>query len=216
MNGRIRLYTGYERLWHWAQAATVLLLLATGLEIRGAWHPLGFAAAVRVHEVAGFVLLGNAALGLFYFLTSGAIRQYVGAPRDFATLAVRQVRYYLRGIFRGDPHPVARTREARLNPLQQVVYVGILNVLLPWQLLSGLAMWGLGRWPALEAAVGGLATLAPLHALGAWLFATFVVAHVYLTTTAGPRPLSGIVAMLTGYEDEAPSAAPHAAKEVVS
>lgn len=216
MSGRVRLYSVYERLWHWAQAGTVLLLLATGLEVRGTFTLLGFSAAVRVHEVTGLVLLGNAVLGLFYFLTSGAIRQYVGAPRDFATLAVKQARYYLRGIFRGEPHPVARTKEARLNPLQQVVYVGILNVLLPWQLLSGLAILGLGRWPALEAAVGGLAVLVPLHALGAWLFATFVVAHVYLTTTAGPRPVSGLVAMVTGWEEEAAHPAPPAAKEVAS
>lgn len=216
MSGRVRLYSVYERLWHWAQAGTVLLLLATGLEVRGTFTLLGFAAAVRVHEVTGLVLLGNAVLGLFYFLTSGAIRQYVGAPRDFATLAVKQARYYLRGIFRGEPHPVARTKEARLNPLQQVVYVGILNVLLPWQLVSGLAILGIGRWPALEVAVGGLAVLVPLHALGAWLFATFVVAHVYLTTTAGPRPVSGLVAMVTGWEEEAAHAAPPHAKEVAS
>lgn len=216
MSGRVRLYSVYERLWHWAQAGTVLLLLATGLEVRGTFTLLGFAAAVRVHEVTGLVLLGNAVLGLFYFLTSGAIRQYVGAPRDFATLAVKQARYYLRGIFRGEPHPVARTKEARLNPLQQVVYVGILNVLLPWQLVSGLAILGIGRWPALEVAVGGLAVLVPLHALGAWLFATFVVAHVYLTTTAGPRPVSGLVAMVTGWEEEAAHPAPPHAKEVAS
>lgn len=198
---RVRIYSRYERLWHWAQAGTVLVLLATGLEVRGAVALLGLAAAVRVHEVAGYVLLGNAFLGLFYFLTSGAIRQYVPAPRDFATLAVRQALYYLRGIFRGAPHPVARTPGARLNPLQQLVYVGILNVLLPWQLLSGLAIEGLERWPGLERAVGGLDVLVPLHALGAWLFTTFLVAHVYLTTTAGRHPLAGIRSMVTGWDE---------------
>lgn len=217
-HARVRLYSAYERIWHWTQAGSVLVLLATGLEVRGAYALLGFATAVRVHEATGFFLLANAFLGLFYFLTSGAIRQYVAAPRDFATLAVRQAAYYLRGIFRGEPHPVERTPRARLNPLQQVVYVAILNVLLPWQVLSGLAVWGIARWPALEAAVGGLDVLVPLHALGAWLFATFVLAHVYLTTTAGRRPLSGIVAMVTGWDEVGRTAtAPTApAKEVTS
>lgn len=213
--GRVRIYSGYERLWHWVQAGSVLLLLATGLEVRGVVHVLGFRAAVRLHELTGFFLLGNAFLGLFYFLTSGAIRQYVAPPRDFATLAVRQALYYVRGIFRGEPHPVERTPRARLNPLQKIVYVGILNVLLPWQILSGLAIWGLERWPGLEGALGGLDVLVPLHALGAWLFATFLVAHVYLTTTAGPRPLSGLRAMVTGFEEHAPSPAA-APKEVSS
>ena len=198
---RMKIYSVYERLWHWMQAGTVLVLLATGLEVRGVVAVLGFRAAVRLHEATGFLLLANAFLGLFYFLTSGAIRQYVAAPRDFATLAVRQALYYVRGIFRGAPHPVERTPGARLNPLQKIVYVGILNVLLPWQLLSGLALWGLERWPGLEHAVGGLDALVPLHALGAWLFTTFIVAHVYLTTTAGRRPLAGIKSMVTGWDE---------------
>ena len=43
--------------------------------------------------------------------------------------------------------------------------------------------------------------LLPLHALGAWLFAAFILVHVYLTTTSGRRPLDGIKAMITGWEE---------------
>jgi thiosulfate reductase cytochrome b subunit len=42
--------------------------------------------------------------------------------------------------------------------------------------------------------------LAPFHALLAWLFAAFIVGHVYLTTT-GATPLEGIRAMVTGFEE---------------
>ena len=131
----------------------------------------------------------------------GAIRQYVGEPRDFTTLALKQALYYLRGIFRGDPHPVERSAKARLNPLQKLTYVMILNVLLPWQIFSGLAIWGLERWPHIENWLGGLPVLMPLHALGSWLFAAFILMHVYLTTTSGRRPESGIEAMITGWEE---------------
>jgi hypothetical protein len=34
----------------------------------------------------------------------------------------------------------------------------------------------------------------------AWTFATFIVGHVYLTTT-GREPLEGIKSMVTGWED---------------
>lgn len=208
MNGsgeRVRLYSLYERVWHWMQALAVGLLLLSGFEVRGMFRLLGFERAVRLHEALGFFLLANAFLGLFYFLTSGAIRQYVQAPRDFATLAVRQALYYVRGIFRGEPHPVERTARARLNPLQKVVYVAILNVLLPWQILTGVLVWGIERWPQVERWTGGLDVLVPLHALGSWLFLAFLVAHVYLTTTSGPRPLSGISSMVTGWEDAPPA-----------
>jgi len=195
------LYPFYERVWHWVQAVAVLLLLLTGLEIRDHIRLLGFELSVRMHTALGVFLIINAFLGLFYFLTSGAIRQYVTQPRDFATLAVKQMTYYMGGIFRGAPHPVERTAGQRLNPLQQAVYLIILNVLLPWQIFTGLAIWGLEQWPHLEAAIGGLPILLPLHALGSWLFAAFIIMHVYLTTTSGLKPLDGIKAMILGWEE---------------
>lgn len=198
---RVKLYPTYERIWHWVQAFAVLALLVTGLEIRDHVHLIGFEPAIRFHNALGFFLLFNAFLGFFYFLTSGAISQYVSQPRDFGTLAVQQATYYLRGIFKGDPHPVERTAKARLNPLQKVVYMVILNMLLPWQIFTGFAIWGLERWPNIEDAVGGLPVLLPLHALGSWLFAAFILMHVYLTTTSGRRPLSGLKAMITGWEE---------------
>jgi thiosulfate reductase cytochrome b subunit len=189
-------------MWHWLQAAAILLLMATGLVIHNpdAFGVLSFSAAVGVHNVLGFLLMANAFLGMFYYITTGIIRHYVPEPREFVSLSMRQAMFYLRGIFRGDPHPLERTDERRLNPLQQATYLVILNVLLPLQLVTGLLMWSGQRWPSTVAAVGGLPTLSMWHTFGAWLFGTFVVAHVYLTTT-GSTPLAHIKAMIWGYEE---------------
>jgi len=46
---------------------------------------------------------------------------------------------------------------------------------------------------------GGLRALAPLHLFGAWMLVSFVIVHVYMTTT-GHTPLASIKAMITGYE----------------
>ena len=46
----------------------------------------------------------------------------------------------------------------------------------------------------------GLALLAPFHSLIAWTLATFIVVHVYLTTT-GATPLEATRAMITGFEE---------------
>jgi thiosulfate reductase cytochrome b subunit len=105
----------------------------------------------------------------------------------------------LQGIFRGDPHPFEKTQDKKLNPLQQVTYFGILNVLLPLQVITGMLMFGVQLWPGLAQRLGGLPFLAPLHSLVAWTFAGFIVAHVYLTTT-GQSPLAGIQAMMNGWE----------------
>ena len=111
-----------------------------------------------------------------------------------------EARYYLGGIFRGEPHPFARDPAHKLNQLQQVTYLAILNVLLPLQIITGASMWGAQRWPQIAAALGGLTFLAPLHALLAWLFAAFLLMHIYLTTT-GHTPLSNIRAMIVGWDE---------------
>lgn len=216
---RIYLYSAYERIWHWAQAAIMILLIVTGFEIHSpdtiSW--LSFETAVRLHTVLGFLLLANAFLGLFYHLTTGAIRQYIPEPRDFVSLAWQQALFYLLGIFRGEPHPIEKSRSAKLNPLQRITYLVILNLLLPLQVVTGLLIWGATEWPTLRSALGGLPVLAPIHTLGAWIFLAFVVLHVYLTTT-GSTPLSSIRAMVTGWEEveDGQGPGPEAARPIAS
>jgi Ni/Fe-hydrogenase b-type cytochrome subunit len=199
---RHRLYSPYERIWHWLQAIGIGLLMLTGAAIHApsALGWLRFEAAVALHNTLGFLLLANAFLGLFYYLVTGTIRQHLPQPRDFVSLAARQAWYYIDGIFHGEPHPLEKTPKRRLNPLQQVTYLLILNVLLPLQVTTGLLMWGAQRWPETVQSVGGLPSLSMIHTLGAWLFGSFVVMHVYLTTT-GRTPLANLKAMVVGYED---------------
>ena len=106
----------------------------------------------------------------------------------------------MRGIFRSEPHPFEKTHDKKLNPLQQITYIAILNVLLPLQGITGLLIWGTQRWPEIAATLGGLPFMAPFHTLIAWLFGAFIVLHVYLTTT-GPTPISSIKAMMDGWDD---------------
>ena len=111
-----------------------------------------------------------------------------------------QTIYYTKGIFVGDPHPIQKTHDNKLNPLQQVTYLTILNILLPAQILTGILIWGAQRWPDLAQMLGGLPVLAPVHTLVAWTFGTFIVMHVYLTTT-GHTPAAGIKAMIEGWDE---------------
>ena len=75
-----------------------------------------------------------------------------------------------------------KPRRNKLNPLQQVTYLGILNVLLPAQIITGVLIWGLQEWPMIAAQLGGFQILAMVHTMAAWLFAAFIVSHVYLTS----------------------------------
>lgn len=201
------MYSVYERQWHWLQTAVILGLAFTGIVVHEpAMFPfLQYGWVVDLHNVFALLLVLNAALALFYHLASGEIRQYIPRPYGFFDNAVEQALFYLKGIFRGDPHPFDKTREHKLNPLQQLTYFGLLNVLLPGIMLTGILMWGAQRWPELSAAIGGLSIIAPIHTLIAWMLVAFIIAHVYLTTT-GHSPLAGIRSMMLGYEEEPQSA----------
>jgi thiosulfate reductase cytochrome b subunit len=159
-----------------------------------------FSYVVQVHNVLAAILVINAVMSLFYHLASGEMRQFLPRPRGFFDQMFEQARYYLSGIFHGEHHPFEKTRGHKLNPLQQITYLAILNVLLPLQIITGALMWGAHRWPEVVGQLGGLPLLAPIHTLLSWLFAAFIVAHVYLTTT-GPTPLAGIRAMMMGWDE---------------
>ncbi len=196
-------YTLSERVWHWAQALLMILLILTGLNMH---YPERFALfgrmeiAVRLHSALAFILLANAFLGLFYQLSTSGLRKYIPMPMDFTRGSLEQIKYYLWGIFRGAPHPYERTREKRLNPLQKITYFALLNILLPFQILTGILCWGSTRWPETFNSLGGLNILAPAHTLGSYFFLAFLIGHIYLTTT-GDTPMSNIKAMITGKEE---------------
>lgn len=199
---QVYMYTTYERLWHWLQTFTILGLIFTGLVIHkpDIFGIFSFRYVVLVHNILAAILVVNAGLSLFYHLASGEIKQYLPRPAGFFDRAIIQARYYLNGIFKGEPHPFEKTPDKKLNPLQQVTYFGLLNILLPLQVITGALMWGAQQWPELTARLGGLPFLAPFHSLIAWLLASFVVAHVYLTTT-GHEPLASIRAMMSGWDE---------------
>jgi thiosulfate reductase cytochrome b subunit len=197
----VHIYEPYERFWHWLQAVAIIILVITGSIIHwpGWVGTASFTKLVITHNVVAAILVANALLSIVWHVASGAIRSYIPRPRGFFDQAVEQMMFYIQGIFRGEPHPFEKDARHKMNPLQQMTYVVILNVLLPLQMLTGIMIWGAQHWPSLTASLGGLGFLLPFHSLIAWLFASFVILHVYLTTT-GATPLAAIRAMISGWE----------------
>ena len=198
------LYTGAERFWHWLQMAAILTLLVVGLIIHEPqWFGgLSFRGMVFIHTVVGWILVGNFLLALYYFLATDYLKQFVPKPQGFFSRALLQAKFYIQGIFRGEPHPFKKSFWDKLNPMQRMAYFGLLFGMLPIQMITGVWLWAARIWPA-AASLFGTATMtwvAAIHTLDAWLIATFVVGHVYLTTT-GARPLEYIEAMITGWEE---------------
>lgn len=196
------IYDAYERLWHWLQAGSIIILLFTGLIIHKPhmFSMFSFAYMVEIHNIVGFILFANAALSLFYNLASGEIKQFIPEPKGFIGRSIAQASYYTKGVFEGQSHPEEKSRDRKMNVLQQVTYLAILYILLPAQVITGILIWGAQEWPEIASSVGGLAFLGPVHTFIAWTFATFIVMHVYLTTH-GHTPTAGIKAMIRGWDE---------------
>ncbi|HXF86088.1 MAG TPA: cytochrome b/b6 domain-containing protein [Anaerolineales bacterium] len=199
---RIYMYESYRRFWHWLQSTSIVILLFTGLIIHrpDIFGVFSFRHVVTVHNVIAVLLVINAVLSLFYHLTTGRIREFIPRPYGFFDDAIVQAKYYLRGIFKGEPHPFEKRPDSRMNPIQKATYFMILNVLLPLQILTGALMWGVQKIPVFANALGGLPFLAPFHSFVAWMFGTFILVHIYMTTT-GTTPLEAMRAMITGWEE---------------
>jgi thiosulfate reductase cytochrome b subunit len=192
-------YRGFERFWHWTQAALILFLAVTGFEIHGAISFFGFQQAVRYHSASAILFLVLIVFAIFWHFTTGEWRQYLPTWTNLRA----QAEYYVFGIFRQAPHPTRKTVLSKLNPLQKLVYAALKVLVIPLMVVSGL-LYMFYRYPqrhqVVSLNVGGLETIALVHTLGAFLLLSFLIAHLYLMTT-GQTVTSNLKAMVTGYED---------------
>lgn len=191
----IYLYTRYERFWHWMQTALILLLLLTGFELNGLFTLFGFKAAAEVHNIAGLTWLILFAFFVFWLFTTGEWRQYVPTTRKMLSV----IRYYTYGIFRGEPHPVPKRKDAKHNPLQRLVYLSLAAALLPVQMATGFLYWGYNSWKDWGVGWLSLELVATIHLAGAFAILSFIIVHIYMITT-GHTVFAHTRAMISGWE----------------
>ncbi|TAA47039.1 cytochrome b/b6 domain-containing protein [Corallincola spongiicola] len=195
MSAVVVIFKRFERFWHWAQAAMVLLLIVTGFELHGFFRLFGFADAVSLHDWAGFSWAVLLVLAFTWIFTSGEWRQYL--PRLEGLGAT--VRFYLLGVFKGESHPHDMTPAQKFNPLQGAGYLGIVFGLLPLQVATGCLYF---FFPELRAAgwLQSIDWVAWLHTFNAYSLLSFLVIHLYMITF-GKRISSHLRAMITGKEE---------------
>ena len=190
------LYTRYERLWHWLQTAFILILLVTGFEVHDNYSLIGFANAVEIHRVIGITWLIAFFFFVFWLFTTGEWRQYIPTTKK----VIEVMKYYMYGIFLGKSHPVPKRKDAKHNPLQRIIYLVLAALLLPFQMITGFLYWGYNSWPAWNLEFLPISLIAFLHILGSFALLSFVIVHVYMTTT-GHSIFAHTKAMITGWEE---------------
>lgn len=87
----------------------------------------------------------------------------------------------------------------RYNPIQKLAYLGVVFILLPLMVLTGLTMTpGMdAAWPWLLDVFGGRQSARTLHFISASLIVLFVLVHVFEVILVGP--VRAIGSMITGW-----------------
>lgn len=196
---KIYLYTKFERFWHWLQAVMIITLLITGIEVHGTFNLLGYKRAVAVHSFVGLSWLILFVFFVFWLFTTGEWRQYIPTTKKLFSVML----YYSIGIFQGKPHPVQKSPGAKHNPLQRLTYLALSALLLPVQMFTGLLYYTWNSWHNSAIPILSVIPLTPvalIHTLVSFLLLSFLLVHVYMTTT-GHSLFSHIAGMITGWEE---------------
>lgn len=150
-----------------------------------------------VHLFFAWVFAGTLAVWLIASLANGHLwRDLVVKPRDLRDLP--------RDLFN---HLRFRFRHGRsYNPLQKLSYAGVVFVLFPLIILTGLTMSpGLNAaWPWLLDLFGGRQTARTIHFVVMVLLVLFFIVHIVMVLLAGP--INELRSMITGYYRTSPDA----------
>ena len=123
------------RIWHWVNAFGFVFMIVTGLQLRypEIFSLMSFRGAVELHNTAGFILIGNYFLWLGFYLFSDRIKIYHPElnPRKHFDDSIRQVLFYGRGIFIGEPNPHHGGPYNKFNPMQKMAYQVIMMIVVP-------------------------------------------------------------------------------------
>ncbi len=148
-----------------------------------------------VHFFFAWVLVGALAVWTVASLFNGHLwRDVILKPRDLRALP-RDIADHFR----------LKLRHGRsYAPLQKLAYFGVLFVLFPLIVLTGLAMSPTmnAGWPWLVEVFGGRQTARTIHFVVMVLLVLFFVVHIVMVVLAGP--INELRSMITGYYRASP------------
>jgi thiosulfate reductase cytochrome b subunit len=200
---KVYIATRIDRLWHWSNAVGIVLLVLSGFQIHFSEQFRLFGdhtQALNWHNLIGLIVCFGWGLWLLYNLLSKRFfRYYLPNRDDLPAGMIRQALFYGMGIFKGEPHPFPVGENRKFNPLQKWTYLGVMMLLIPFQIVTGLYLYFMvvGVIP-FDGSDAWFASI--FHYVGAFFATLFVISHIYLGTT-GHKPWGQFQCMLTGYHD---------------
>ncbi len=198
------------RAMHWAAAASIAVLVATGFYIgRPYFAPAPAETADAfvmgtmrfLHFAAAAVLVATAIVRIYWLFAGNRYERLtalfpITSGKDLRNLGLIAKKYLLMRWESG-PHYLGH------NPLQQVAYTALYAVV-GLQVLTGFALYGMADpdgffyrvlgWEALF--LGGLPVVRFIHHVLTWVILIFVPIHVYLALRADVTERGGAISSI--------------------
>jgi formate dehydrogenase gamma subunit len=200
---RIHLHPLPLRIWHWANALMVILLLITGIELRlpgVAALPVN-SPALLAHRYTGWAMTISCLFWFVYSVMSGNLSRHYVIRRGDLKGIFRQVKFYLFFIFRGEENPFRASPDEKFNPLQKLAYGTMMCVFTPIIVVTGLFFSDILFFRKYILLLNAMKVLDAIHVIVAYMFALYLIVHIYMATL-GWKASSHIKAMVVGYEEE--------------
>lgn len=194
--GRIALHSFSVRVFHWLNAAAIVMMIMSGWRIYNASPLFEFrfpndltlggwlGGALLWHFAAMWLLVVNLLVYLMIGLASGHFR------RSFLPVSPRSVLKDLSKALRGRlKHDVGR-----YNAVQKASYIGVLFAIL-LTIVSGLCVWKPVQLQDVGALMGGYEGARLVHFAGMAAITAFIVMHLTLVAIVP----STLLPMITGW-----------------
>lgn len=205
-------YSIGNRILHWIRALVVTGLIITGFYIadpfltsEGSSDKLLYAAWTKWHLIIGFILIASGLLRIYLFFFGKDSEGELRSLKDFFSIKswITQLKSY---FFIGELR-----KKGLYGPLQFLTYTAIMLLLIVSS-ITGLVLYvhvyhqGLGgllyeSMRAVEAWMGGLATVRYIHHIAVWGFLIFIPIHIYMVIWSAIRfKHAALDVMFTGYD----------------
>ena len=200
----IYLYPVWVRLWHMLNALSCLMLILTGISMQFS-NPkvplIRFDIAVSIHNIFGILLAVSYLLFFAGNLFTSNGKYYKIKFKGYYEQLQSQIRYYIRGIFKGEEAPFKINRERKFNPLQQFTYVLSMYILVPIISITGFSLMYPEVIPTNVFGMSGLHLTDLLHIFAGFIISLFMFVHIYFCTI-GKSPVSNFKSIVNGYHEE--------------
>jgi thiosulfate reductase cytochrome b subunit len=191
------------RIWHWANAFIIFVLILTGIQLRvPSIHIFqDYITVVLLHKYFGFALAASFLFWFFYYvLTGGLKKHYLMGFKDIKGMP-RQVLYYIFSTFRKKKNPFNPSPDNKFNPMQKLAYSSVMFIFVPVITITGIMFSDILFFFSWINAIGGLRVLDAIHVSAAYVFVFYLFVHLYMSTL-GPKLHSHVKSIITGYEGE--------------